>query len=83
MTDGLESTPVKLPPRDWREIISKKYRNQWELTGDLATYANNIKFIPDKDIFDNENDNDNEKNQPKTQGCVWTPIKGATPGRCL
>ena len=28
-------------------------------------------------------DNDNEKNQPKTQGCVWTPIKSATPGICF
>ena len=37
------------------EIISKKDRNQWELTGDLATYANNTKFIPDKDICDNKN----------------------------
>ena len=35
------------------EIISKKDRNQWELTDDLATYANNTKFIPDKYIFDN------------------------------
>ena len=35
------------------EIISKKDRNQWKLTDDLATYANNTKFIPDKDIFDN------------------------------
>ena len=35
------------------EIIPKKDRNQWELSDDLAAYANSTKFIPDRDIFDN------------------------------